>query len=58
MTRRLTYLSLWFTADPNRIRLTLLTLSVVLMLTRLVSPSLAAFADGVDGGGHNPAPTH
>lgn len=53
MTRRLTQLSLWFAADPNRIRITLLTLSTALLLARLVSPSLAALADGIDGGGHN-----
>jgi hypothetical protein len=54
MTRKLTSVAIWFTADPNRIRLTLVVTALALSILGASIPGLQALADGAPGGSGNP----
>ncbi len=54
MIHRIAVFVSWLSADPNRVRLILITLTLVSLLLGTLVPGLAALADGATGGGYNP----
>jgi hypothetical protein len=54
MTRKLTTVALWFSADPNRFRVATLIIAAAIAVAGVFIPGLSAFADGVPGGSGKP----